>query len=100
MRHKVTKRTEALVEELQSLLAETQSWLRLASAAAQGEWHGLKSRAPTRADLSQGFLTIPEQELEEMCSKLKRFRTVVSAPVWFMPPPPISDRFADSLATH
>jgi hypothetical protein len=77
MKHRVTKRMEAIVEEVHVLRTSVETSLDLVSTAARDEWRRFLARLPAIADLESGFLLLSEAELEDAKAKIARFSALV-----------------------
>lgn len=79
MKYTVTARTETLVADLASLAEAAEDRLALASAAARSEWEAVRFRWPSEIELRNGIITLSDDELELMRSKVMRFVSILEA---------------------
>jgi hypothetical protein len=79
MRHRITDKMESLLAEIVRLVHETRTCLERVSPAAREEWHKLRDRFPSDDDLRLGFISLSEEDLMGIGSKLRRFRNIANA---------------------
>jgi hypothetical protein len=68
-----------ILDELDHLRAEARALLDAASPGARGEWAKLESRLPSDLEIQRGIIALSESELDEMRSKVRRFRDILAA---------------------
>jgi hypothetical protein len=61
------------------LREEIPSLLDVASPAAREEWGKLESRLPSTEEIANGFIDLSEETLDEIASKVRRFRDILGA---------------------
>jgi hypothetical protein len=74
MRYKLTEGTQNRLRDLLNLIRETRPCLAVASPSVRDEWDRIRGRFPSDDDVRQGYTSLSELELEEMRSKIQRFR--------------------------
>lgn len=74
MRYKLTEGTQNRLRDLLNLIRETRPCLAAASPSVRAEWDRIRGRFPSDDDARQGYTSLSELELEEIRSKIQRFR--------------------------
>ena len=74
MRYKLTQGTETRLNDLLRLIRETRPSLGAASPLIRDEWDRIRGRFPSDDDARQGYTSLSEIEIEELRSKVQRFR--------------------------
>jgi hypothetical protein len=77
MPYPISTESRRLLEDLAQLRAEAGALLHKASPGARDEWRKLESRFPSEVEIRRGFMAISKPELEEMRSKIRRFRDIL-----------------------
>lgn len=103
MRYKLTEGTETRLQDLLRLIRETRPFLGAAPAAVRAEWDTIRGRFPSDDDARQGYTSLSALEIEELRSKVQRFRperrSSVMLPVAHLVPVSSADWQATSLAS-
>jgi len=74
MRYKLTEGTQNRFQDLVRLIRETRHFLGAATPAMRAEWDTIRGRFPSEDDARQGYTSLSELEIEELRSKIVRFR--------------------------
>jgi hypothetical protein len=77
MKYPISPESRRLLEDLAHLRTEAGALLHEASPAARDEWWKLESRFPSEEEIRRGFTAVSKPELEEMRSKVRRFRDIL-----------------------
>jgi hypothetical protein len=77
MAYPISPESRRLLEDLAHLRSEAGALLHEASPEARDEWRNFESRFPSEEDIRGGFTTVSQPELEEMRSKVQRFRDIL-----------------------
>jgi hypothetical protein len=77
MEYPISPESRRLLEDLARLRTEAGALLHEASPAARDEWWKLESRFPSEEEIRRGFTAVSKPELEEMRSKVRRFRDIL-----------------------
>jgi hypothetical protein len=78
MKHPISPHGRRILEELKVLRTEARSLLDVASASARAEWEKLETRFPSDLEIRGGLIAFSSPELDEMRSKIRRFRDILS----------------------
>src|SRR3954468_21474663 len=79
MRHRITEQGKRSLRALRVLREEIPSLLDVASPAAREEWGKLESRLPSSEEIDKGYIGLSEETLDEILSKVRRFRDILGA---------------------
>ena len=74
MRYKLDEGTQTRVRDLLRLIGETRPCLATAPAAVRAEWDRIRGRFPSEDDARQGYTSLSQFEIEELRSRVQRFR--------------------------
>jgi hypothetical protein len=77
MAHPLSPESRRLLEDLAHLRSEARALLGEASPGARDEWQKLERRFPSEVEICRGSIEVSKPELEEMRSKLRRFRDIL-----------------------
>lgn len=78
MRYPICPESRRVLDELDHLRTEARALLAAASPDAREEWEKLESRFPSDLEIRRGQLALSKPELDEMRSKVKRFRDILA----------------------
>jgi hypothetical protein len=67
-----------ILDDLDALQDETRPLLDVASLDARAEWEKMESRFPSAREIRDGFIALSNPELQEMRTRVRRFRDVLS----------------------
>jgi len=78
MSYPICPESRRVLAELDHLRTEARALLAAASAGAREEWEKLESRFPSDLEIRRGQIALSKPELNEMRSKVKRFRDILA----------------------
>jgi hypothetical protein len=79
MRYPISPESRRILDELDYLRTEARALLEAASPGAREEWEKLESRFPSDVEIRRGIIALSRPELDEMRSKVRRFRDILAA---------------------
>jgi hypothetical protein len=79
MRYPLSSESRSILDDLSHLRAAAQALLHDASLEARAEWKKLESRLPSDVEIQQGLITLSKTKLDEMRSKIRRFRDILAS---------------------
>lgn len=75
----ISAETHRILEDLGHLRTAARALLDEASPGARDEWKRFEERFPSDVEIRRGFIALSKPELEEMWSKVRRFRDILAA---------------------
>jgi len=78
MRYPICSESRRVLDELDHLRTEARALLDAASPGAREEWEKLESRFPSDLEIRRGHIALSKPELDEMRSKVQRFRDILA----------------------
>jgi hypothetical protein len=78
MRYPICPESRRILDELGHLRIEARVLLDAASPEARAEWEKLESRFPSDLEIRRGIIALSKPELDEMRSKVRRFRDILA----------------------
>lgn len=79
MRYPISAESGVILGDLDDLRMETRELLDSASPGAREEWKKLERRFPSELEVRRGLIALSSAELDEMRSKVRRFRDILAA---------------------
>jgi hypothetical protein len=77
MRYTISAETRRILEDLGHLRTAARALLGEASPEARHEWKRFEDRFPSDVEIRRGFIALSKPELEDMSSKVRRFRDIL-----------------------
>jgi hypothetical protein len=78
MKYPICPESRRILDELDYLRTEARALLDAASPGAREEWEKLESRFPSDLEIRRGIIGLSKPELDEMRSKVRRFRDILA----------------------
>jgi len=94
MSYQMSPEARRILKDVDHLRTEARALLSVASPGAREEWEKLESRFPSDLEIRRGFIALSTPELDEMRSKIRRFRDILATGCGV--PPVVGDLAANS----
>jgi hypothetical protein len=78
MKYPICPESRRVLDELDHLRTDARALLDAASPGAREEWEKLESRFPSDLEIRRGHIALSKPQLDEMRSKVQRFRDILA----------------------